>query len=216
MLVSALPDWFATRRSLGQSAYIGSSPNKRSMNQRFAGFARPVYANQVVIQKPNMPIMPTNRESTTNTSDHTIFEYIVDTWPTDDQGIMYSTQTERKISHASLDGQPADGLTRDRIVDNITLYWLTNPATSAARVYWETGRALALALVAGQAPPEVSPPVGFTVFPGEVYLAPRSWTERVYPNLTYFNEVDRGGHFAAREEPELFTAEVRAAFSSVR
>ena len=72
------------------------------------------------------------------------------------------------------------------------------------------------ALAAGQAPPAVSVPVGFTTFPGEIFGAPRSWVETVYPNLTYFNEVDRGGHFAAWEEPELFSAEVRAAFSSLR
>jgi pimeloyl-ACP methyl ester carboxylesterase len=83
-------------------------------------------------------------------------------------------------------------------------------------VYWETGRALGLALAAGQVPVEVSLPVGFTVFPGEVYLAPRSWAERVYPNLTYFNEVDKGGHFAAWEEPELFADELRATFRSLR
>ena len=122
----------------------------------------------------------------------------------------------QKISRAFLDGQPAGGLTRDRIVDNITLYWLTGTGTSAARVYWETARALGLALAAGHAPPEVSLPVGFTVFPGEVYAAPRSWAERVYPNLTYFNEVDKGGHFAAWEEPELFAEEIRAAFRSLR
>jgi pimeloyl-ACP methyl ester carboxylesterase len=85
---------------------------------------------------------------------------------------------------------------------------------SAARSYWENGRAAALA--AGQAPPAVSVPVGFTVFPGEIFAAPRSWVEAVYPNLTYFNEVDRGGHFAAWEEPQLFSEEVRAAFRSLR
>jgi pimeloyl-ACP methyl ester carboxylesterase len=121
-----------------------------------------------------------------------------------------------KISRTFLDGRPAGNLTRDRIVDNITLYWLTGTATSAARVYWETGRALARSLAAGQAPPTVSLPVGFTVFPGEVYPAPRSWTERVYPNLVYFNQVEKGGHFAAWEEPELFASELRAAFRSLR
>jgi pimeloyl-ACP methyl ester carboxylesterase len=104
-------------------------------------------------------------------------------------------------------------LTRDTIVDNITLYWLTGTAASAARSYWEDARALAAALASGQAPPAVSVPVGFTTFPGEIWASPRSWVEAVYPGLAYFNEVDRGGHFAAWEEPELFSAEVRAAFS---
>jgi pimeloyl-ACP methyl ester carboxylesterase len=119
-----------------------------------------------------------------------------------------------KISRAFLAGSPSGGLTRDRILDNITLYWLTSTAASAARMYWESGRAAAGA--GGQVPPEVSLPVAFTVFPGEIFRAPRIWAEKVYPNLTYFNEADRGGHFAAWEEPELFSAELRAAFSSLR
>ena len=98
----------------------------------------------------------------------------------------------------------------------LPLYWLTGTGTSAARWYWEFGRAQAAARAAGQAPPGVSVPVGFTTFPGEIWAAPRSWVERVYPNLTYFNEVDKGGHFAAWEEPELFSEEVRAAFRSLR
>jgi pimeloyl-ACP methyl ester carboxylesterase len=112
------------------------------------------------------------------------------------------------------EGNPAGGLTRDRILDNITLYWLTSTATSAARMYWEGARVAAAA--AGQTPPEVSLPVAFTVFPGEIFRAPRSWAERVYPNLTYFNEVEKGGHFAAWEEPQLFAGEMRAAFKSLR
>jgi pimeloyl-ACP methyl ester carboxylesterase len=119
-----------------------------------------------------------------------------------------------KISRAFVDGSPAGGLTRDRILDNITLYWLTSSGTSAARMYWEGARSAAAA--AGQTPPEVSLPVAFTVFPGEIFRAPRTWAERVYPNLIYFNELDRGGHFAAWEEPALFSAEMRAAFSSLR
>jgi pimeloyl-ACP methyl ester carboxylesterase len=126
----------------------------------------------------------------------------------------HDTDSYNKISRAFLEGQPAGHLTRDRIVDNITLYWLTGTGASAARAYWESGRAAALA--AGQAPPEVSIPVGFTTFPGEIFAAPRSWVEKAYPNLTYFNEVDKGGHFAAWEEPELFAAELRAAFKSLR
>jgi pimeloyl-ACP methyl ester carboxylesterase len=126
----------------------------------------------------------------------------------------HDTDSYYKISHAFLDGEPAGHLTRDTILDNITLYWLTGTGASAARWYWELGRAQALA--AGQAPPEVSLPVGFTTFPGEIFQAPRTWVERSYPNLIYFNEVDRGGHFAAWEEPELFSEELRAAFKSMR
>jgi pimeloyl-ACP methyl ester carboxylesterase len=126
----------------------------------------------------------------------------------------HDTDSYYKISRAFLDGQPSGNLTREHIVDNITLYWLTGTGASAARSYWESGRAQALA--AGQAPPEVSLPVGFTTFPDEIFRAPRSWVERGYPNLVYFNEVDKGGHFAAWEEPELFATEVREAFRSLR
>ncbi len=128
----------------------------------------------------------------------------------------HDTDSYEKISRAFVDGQPTGNLTRDTIVDNITLYWLTGTGASAARAYWEAGRAQALAAAAGQALPEVSIPAGFTVFPGEVFPAPRSWAERAYPNLTYFNKVDRGGHFAAWEEPQLFSEEVRASFKSLR
>jgi pimeloyl-ACP methyl ester carboxylesterase len=126
----------------------------------------------------------------------------------------HDTDSYYKISGAFLDDQPAGNLTRDHIVDNITLYWLTGTGASAARSYWESGRAAALA--ADQAPPGVSIPVGFTTFPDEIFRAPRSWVEKGYPNLTYFNEVGKGGHFAAWEEPELFATEVRAAFRSLR
>jgi pimeloyl-ACP methyl ester carboxylesterase len=126
----------------------------------------------------------------------------------------HDTDSYEKISRAFIDGQPAGNLTRDHIVDNVTLYWLTGTGASAARSYWESGRAAGLA--AGQAPPEVSLPVGFTTFPGEIWRTPRSWAEKSYPNLTYFNEADKGGHFAAWEEPEVFSAEVRAAFRSLR
>jgi pimeloyl-ACP methyl ester carboxylesterase len=128
----------------------------------------------------------------------------------------HDTDSYYKISHAFLDGEPSGHLTREQIVDNITLYWLTGTGASAARWYWELGRAQAAAQAAGQAPPAVSVPVGFTTFPGEIFPAPRSWVETVYPNPIYFNEVDRGGHFAAWEEPELFSDEVRAAFRSLR
>jgi pimeloyl-ACP methyl ester carboxylesterase len=128
----------------------------------------------------------------------------------------HDTDSYYKISRAFVDGEPAGNLTRDHIVDNITLYWLTGTGASAARWYWELGQAQAKALAAGQAPPEVSLPVGFTTFPGEIFRAPRSWVETSYPNLIYFNEADRGGHFAAWEEPEVFCTEMRAAFSSLR
>ena len=128
----------------------------------------------------------------------------------------HDTDSYYKISRAFVDGEPAGNLTRDSIVDNITLYWLTGTGASAARSYWEDGRALAQALASGQAPPDVSLPVGFTTFPGEIWRTPRSWVENSYPNVAYFNEVDRGGHFAAWEEPELFSSEVRAAFGSLR
>jgi pimeloyl-ACP methyl ester carboxylesterase len=126
----------------------------------------------------------------------------------------HDTDAYYKISRAFVEGEPSGNLTRDNILDNITVYWLTGTGASAARSYWESGRAQALA--AGKAPPEVTIPVGFTAFPGEIFVAPRSWAEKAYPSLTYFNEVDRGGHFAAWEEPELFSSEVRAAFSSLR
>ncbi|HEV7708024.1 MAG TPA: epoxide hydrolase [Asanoa sp.] len=128
----------------------------------------------------------------------------------------HDTDSYYKISRAFVDDEPVGNLTRDHIVDNITLYWLTGTADSAARSYWEDGRVLAAALASGQAPPDVSVPVGFTTFPGEVWAAPRSWVEQSYPSLTYFNEVDRGGHFAAWEEPDLFASEVRAAFQAQR
>src|SRR5881275_808306 len=128
----------------------------------------------------------------------------------------HDTDSYYKISHAFVDGEPAGNLTRDNIVDNITLYWLTGTGASAARWYWEFGRAQAAAGAAGQAPPPVAVPVGYTNFPGEVFPAPRSWVEVVFPSLAYFNEPARGGHFAAWEEPELFSTEVRAAFRSLR
>jgi pimeloyl-ACP methyl ester carboxylesterase len=128
----------------------------------------------------------------------------------------HDTDSYYKISRAFVDGEPVGNLTRKNIVDNITLYWLTGTGASAARWYWEFGRAVAAAEAAGQAPPPVSVPVGFTAFPGELWNAPRSWAETAYPGLAYFNEAERGGHFAAWEEPELFATEVRAAFSSLR
>jgi pimeloyl-ACP methyl ester carboxylesterase len=128
----------------------------------------------------------------------------------------HDTDSYYKISRACVDGEPVGNLTPDHILDNITLYWLTGTGASAARWYWETGRAQAAARAAGQAPPAVSVAVAFTTFPGEIFAAPRSWVETVYPDLTYFNEADRGGHFAAWEEPGLFSEEIRAAFRPLR
>jgi pimeloyl-ACP methyl ester carboxylesterase len=119
-----------------------------------------------------------------------------------------------QISHA-FEGHPEGGLTRDAILDNITLYWLTNTAISSARLYWENmGRSATNA--AAWKTTEISIPVAITVFPGEIYRAPKSWAQRAFRNLIYFNDVDKGGHFAAWEQPELFAAELRAAFKSLR
>jgi pimeloyl-ACP methyl ester carboxylesterase len=127
------------------------------------------------------------------------------------------------LDHGDGDGQPAAGLvsalerttsdtgelTRDEVLDNVTLYWLTNTGVSASRLYWEYKGGFFN--VKG-----VSIPVAVSVFPGEQYPAPHSWTEQAYPNLIYFNEVDKGGHFAAWEQPQLFSEEVRAGFRSLR
>ena len=127
------------------------------------------------------------------------------------------------LDHNDADGQPAAAvvaaldrhtsttgeLTRDEVLDNITLYWLTNTGVSASRLYWEYRGGFFDAK-------GVTIPVAVTVFPGEQYEAPRSWTERAYPNLIHYNRVDRGGHFAAWEQPQLFAEELRAAFRSVR
>ena len=124
----------------------------------------------------------------------------------------HDTDAYYKIARAFVDGQPSGNLTRDHILDNITLYWLTGTGASAARSYWEAYGPDAPA--AGSEPLPAPPiPVGFTTFPGEIWRTPRSWVEASYPNVIYFNEVDKGGHFAAWEEPELFSTELRAAFS---
>ncbi len=126
----------------------------------------------------------------------------------------HDTDSYYKISRAFVDGQPSGSLTRDHILDNITIYWLTGTGASAARSYWETGQATAKA--DGQAPPPMKLPFGFTTYPGEIWRTPRSWVEKAYPNVVYFHEVDKGGHFAAWEEPQLFSEELRAAFRSLR
>jgi pimeloyl-ACP methyl ester carboxylesterase len=106
-------------------------------------------------------------------------------------------------------GEPERALTRDEMLDDISLYWLTNTGTSSSRLYWENKDNVVNAV-------DISIPVGVTVFPGEIYRAPRSWAERNYHRLIYWNEVEKGGHFAAWEEPELFADEIRAAFRSLR
>jgi pimeloyl-ACP methyl ester carboxylesterase len=127
----------------------------------------------------------------------------------------HDTDAYYKLAGAFVDGKPSGNLTRDHILDNVTLYWLTGTGASAARSYWEAYGPDAPG--AGQAtPPEVRIPVGFTTFPGEIWRTPRSWVEASYPDVVYFNEVDRGGHFAAWEEPVIFTHELRAAFRTLR
>jgi len=126
----------------------------------------------------------------------------------------HDTDGYYKFAGAFVDDRPTGNLTRDHILDDVTLYWLTGTGVSAARDYWDDGRFRAR--LAAEPLPPASVPIGFTTFPGEVWAAPRSWVEVIYPDLAYFNEVDRGGHFAAWEEPELFSTEVRAAFRGVR
>jgi pimeloyl-ACP methyl ester carboxylesterase len=126
----------------------------------------------------------------------------------------HDTDSYYKMSQAFLDKQPAGNLTRDHVLDNITLYWLTSTGASAARSYWENTQAAARA--AGQPRPEVTVPVGFTAFPGEIFPAPRSWVDKSYPSVTYYNQAGKGGHFAAWEEPGLFATEIRAAFRPLR
>lgn len=112
-------------------------------------------------------------------------------------------------------GEPERRLDRDDVLDNVTLYWLTNSATSAARLYWETA-GQSVILSAAQMTHEISLPVAISVFPDEVYRAPETWARRAYRNLAYFNELDKGGHFAAWEQPELLAAELRSAFRPLR
>jgi pimeloyl-ACP methyl ester carboxylesterase len=126
----------------------------------------------------------------------------------------HDADSYEKISHAFLDGEPTGNLTRDHVLDNITLYWLTNTATSAARLYWEYGSSAKAAFK--DPPPHLTLPVAYTVFPGEIFQAPRHWVKKAYHNLIYYNEAEKGGHFAAWEEPELFASEMRAAFATLR
>jgi pimeloyl-ACP methyl ester carboxylesterase len=121
--------------------------------------------------------------------------------------IDHDTRSYELIARV-FDGVP-EGLTRDDILDNATLYWLTNTTVSSARLYWESKLAFF-------APKHIAVPVAVTAFPDELYQAPRSWTERAYPKLIYYNKVDKGGHFAAWEQPQLFVTEMRASFKSLR
>ena len=129
--------------------------------------------------------------------------------------IDHDTDAYYKIARAFVDGQPSGNLTRDHILDNVTAYWLTGTGASAARSYWEAyGPDAPSAGSQPLPPPRI--PVGFSTFPGEIWRTPRSWAEKSYPTLSYFGEAERGGHFAAWEEPELFAAELRAAFRPLR
>jgi pimeloyl-ACP methyl ester carboxylesterase len=121
----------------------------------------------------------------------------------------HDARSYEDIAAAFLDGQPVGNLTRDEVLDNITMTWVTNTGISSGRLYWEN--TLGFFDVKG-----ATVPAAVTVFPNELYQAPRSWAERAYPNLIYFNEVDEGNHFAAWQEPDIFTNELRAAFKSLR
>ena len=129
--------------------------------------------------------------------------------------VDHDTDAYYKIASAFVDGRPSGNLTRDHILDNITLYWLTGTGASAARSYWEAYGPDAPA-AGGQPLPPTTIPFAFTTFPGEIWRTPRSWVKASYPNVIYFHEVEKGGHFAAWEEPELFSTDIRAAFRSLR
>jgi pimeloyl-ACP methyl ester carboxylesterase len=119
-----------------------------------------------------------------------------------------------KISKAFLEGVQTGNLSRDNVLDNVTLYWVTGSGASTSRLYWETNKAAGASFK--DPPPHVKLPVGYTVFPDELFQPPRHWVKHAYHHLAYFNEAPRGGHFAAWEEPELFSEELRAAFKSLR
>lgn len=129
--------------------------------------------------------------------------------------LVYEDAPIPVFEHWTYGKDPKQSPTKDEVLDDCTLYWVTNSATSAARLYWETSGQSVL-LAAAQKTAEISLPVAITVFPEEVYRAPETWARRAYRNLIYFNEVNKGCHFAAWEEPELFSAELRAAFQSPR
>ena len=127
----------------------------------------------------------------------------------DSYGQPAAPVTSAVLGHA-VNGHPAGALTRDDVLDNITLAWLTNTALSGARLYWENKGASFFAVKG------VGVPTAVSVFPDELYPAPRSWAERAYPKLIHYNQVEKGGHFAAWEQPQLFCEEVRAGFSPLR
>jgi pimeloyl-ACP methyl ester carboxylesterase len=126
----------------------------------------------------------------------------------------HDADSYEKISKAFLEGEQTGNLSRDNILDNITLYWLTGTGASTSRLYWETGRAATASFK--NPPPHMRLPAGYTVFPDELFQAPRHWVKHAYHHLVYFNEAPKGGHFAAWEEPEIFAEELRAAFRSLR
>jgi pimeloyl-ACP methyl ester carboxylesterase len=119
-----------------------------------------------------------------------------------------------KISRAFQDGERSGNLSRDNVLDNITLYWMTGSGASTSRLYWETNRAASASFK--DPPPHVKLPVAYTVFPDELFQAPRHWVKHAYHNLVYYNEAPKGGHFAAWEQPEIFAEEMRSAFRSLR
>jgi pimeloyl-ACP methyl ester carboxylesterase len=125
----------------------------------------------------------------------------------------HDTDSYYKISTAFLGGPPSGGLTRDHILDNMSVYWLTGTGVSSARSYWDRAQP---APAGSPPPPSVTIPVAFTAFPGEIFVAPESWVENAYPTLMYYHEAAKGGHFAAWEVPDLFTSELRAAFQPLR
>jgi pimeloyl-ACP methyl ester carboxylesterase len=119
-----------------------------------------------------------------------------------------------KISKAFLEGEQTGNLSRDNILDNITLYWVTGTGASTSRIYWETGRTAIASFK--NPPPHMRLPAAYTVFPDELFQAPRHWVKHAYHHLVYYNEAPKGGHFAAWEEPEIFAGELRAGFKSLR
>jgi len=126
----------------------------------------------------------------------------------------HDADSYEKISRAFLEGEQTGNLSPDNILDNITLYWVTGSGASTSRIYWETSRAATASFK--NAPPHMMLPAGYTVFPDELFQAPRHWVKHAYHKLNYYNEAAKGGHFAAWEEPEIFAGEMRAAFKSLR
>jgi pimeloyl-ACP methyl ester carboxylesterase len=136
-------------------------------------------------------------------------------YPLADSPSGLAAWTYEKIAEwTDSDGHPERVIGRDEILDDITLYWLTNTGASSSRFYWENNNNNFSA--AAQKTNQIKVPVAITVFPREIYRAPESWSRQAYPSLYYFNEVAKGGHFAAWEQPEIFSTEMRAAFRSLR